>query len=65
MNTRGFTEKDILNACIRGDKEAWDAFVEKYTNLIYHTVHKALKKYSSDYLYHEIEDIHNSIFCLC
>lgn len=62
MDIRSLSEKDLLNACCTGDKNAWDAFVEKYTNLIYHTVHKTLKTYYSDFLYQDVEDIHNSIF---
>tara|TARA_B100001971_G_C17844139_1_gene360124 strand:- start:44 stop:604 length:561 start_codon:yes stop_codon:yes gene_type:complete len=58
MDANNHSEKDMLNACFTGDKEAWDAFVEKYTNLIYHTIHKN----NADFLYHEVEDIHNSIF---
>ena len=62
MDFGRFSEKDLLNACIRGNKKAWDAFVERYTNLIYHTIHKTLKTYHSDFLYQDLEDIHNSVF---
>lgn len=61
MNTE-LTEKDLLNLCIRGGKYAWDLFVERYTDLVYHTIHKTLRIYCPDYLYHDLEDIHNSIF---
>jgi len=56
------TEKELLNACFQGDKTAWDAFVEKYTDLIYHTIHKTLRMYFPDFLYQDLEDVHNSIF---
>ena len=62
MDANSLSEKDMLNACLTGDKNAWDAFVEKYTNLIYYTLHKTLKTYYSDFLYQDVEDIHNSIF---
>jgi RNA polymerase sigma-70 factor (ECF subfamily) len=56
------TEQDLLSSCIEGDKRAWDTFVEKYTNLIYHTARRVLDRYYADYLYNELEDIHNGIF---
>lgn len=62
MKFNKYSEKDLLTACIQGDKNAWDVFVEKYTDLVYHTIHKTLKMYYSDFLYQELEDIHNSIF---
>ena len=62
MDFGRLSEKDLLNACIQGDKRAWDAFVERYTNLIYHTIHKTRKTYHSDFLYQDLEDIHNSVF---
>ena len=49
---------------INGNKAAWDSFVERYTNLIYHTINKILRLHNSDLLYDDIEDIHNSIFLL-
>ena len=62
MDISKFPEKELLNTCIQGSKEAWDVFVEKYTNLIYHTINKTLKTYSSDFLYQVVSDIHNSVF---
>ena len=62
MNFNPCSEKELLTACIQGDKAAWDVFVEKYTDLIYHTIHKTLKMYCPDFLYQDLEDIHNSIF---
>lgn len=61
MNTE-LSEKDLLNSCIQGDKTAWDLFVEKYTDLVYHTLHKTLKIYCSSFMYQDLEDIHNSVF---
>ncbi len=36
MNFDKCSEKELLNACIQGDKKAWDVFVEKYTDLEKH-----------------------------
>jgi len=62
MKSGGNTEQDLLSACIEGNKHAWDTFVEKYTNLIYHTTRRVLDRYYADYLYNELEDVHNGIF---
>ncbi|MFQ5965379.1 MAG: RNA polymerase sigma factor [Candidatus Scalinduaceae bacterium] len=62
MDFDRLSEKELLNACIQANKEAWDAFVEKYTNLIYHTINKTLKSYYTDYLYQDSSDIHNNVF---
>ncbi|ODS31605.1 MAG: RNA polymerase sigma factor [Candidatus Scalindua rubra] len=62
MDFDKLSEKELLNACIQGSKEAWDAFVEKYTNLIYHTINKTLKIYYADHLYQDSSDIHNDVF---
>lgn len=62
MDSDSLSEKELLNACIVGNKEAWDAFVEKYTNLIYHTINKTLKTYYADHLYQDSSDIHNNVF---
>jgi len=32
-----------LNACIAGDREAWDAFVERYSGVIYAAVHRTMR----------------------
>jgi len=61
MNTE-LSEKDLLNSCIQGDKTAWDKFVEKYTDLVYHTIHKTLKIYCPNFMCQDLEDIHNSVF---
>lgn len=62
MDFDTFTEKELLASCIQGSKEAWDVFVEKYTDLVYHTIHKTLRMYYPEFLYQDLEDIHNSIF---
>lgn len=64
MDIDNLSEKELLNTCIQGSKEAWDTFVEKYTNLIYHTINKTLKTYYADHLYQDSSDIHNNVF-LC
>ena len=54
--------KEMLNALFTGDEEAKKAFLKKCTKLIYSYVDKTLKFYKADFLYNEVEDIHNDIF---
>ncbi|MFQ5963671.1 MAG: RNA polymerase sigma factor [Candidatus Scalinduaceae bacterium] len=62
MDFDRLSEKELLNACIQANKEAWDAFVERFTNLVYHTINKTLKTYYADHLYQDLGDIHNNVF---
>jgi|TARA_B100002003_G_scaffold185121_1_gene173498 hypothetical protein len=43
MDFDNLSEKELINTCIQESKEAWDAFVEKYTELIYHAINKLLQ----------------------
>lgn len=36
-------ERDLLKACLEGNKAAWDSFIQRYTDLIYHTIYRILK----------------------
>ena len=31
-------EQSLIAGCVRGEKAAWDAFVEQYAKLVYHTI---------------------------
>jgi RNA polymerase sigma-70 factor (ECF subfamily) len=31
-------EQSLIADCVRGDKAAWDSFVERYSKLVYHTI---------------------------
>lgn len=60
-------EKDIeflnfLYKCANKDKRAWDIFVEKYSNLIYNYIIRALKIYDYPFRYDEVDDIFESVF---
>ena len=57
MDFDSLSEKELLIECIQGRKQAWDAFVEKYKNLIYHTIYKTFKGLHTD-----TDDICNSVF---
>ena len=43
MDYDNLSEKEMINTCVQESKEARDAFVEKYTELIYHAINKLLQ----------------------
>ncbi len=59
---RNNSDKTLLEACIRGERHAWDQFVEQYSNLIYHAIRRTFNLYSFNFHYHDIEDLHNGVF---
>jgi len=62
MDFDNLSEKELLKVCIQGSEDAWHAFVEKYTNLIYHTIYRTLESHNADHLFQDSSDIHNSVF---
>jgi RNA polymerase sigma factor (sigma-70 family) len=55
-------EKHLLAGCIRGDKACWDAFVQQYSNLVYHTIRKTLTLHHVDSRDEVIEDLYQEFF---
>jgi RNA polymerase sigma factor (sigma-70 family) len=55
-------EKDLLARCIRGDKQAWDHFVLKYSKLIWHSLYQTLKYKNPPIQSETIEDLHQDVF---
>lgn len=37
------TDIEFVQRCVKGDKRAWDEFIDKYSRLIYNYIHSALK----------------------
>ncbi|KHE90602.1 MAG: sigma-70 family RNA polymerase sigma factor [Candidatus Scalindua rubra] len=61
MDTEDFTDKELLDACIQGDEKSWDVFVNKNTNLIYHTIRQVLNTYGIELRTQQKNDIHNNL----
>jgi len=55
-------EKTLLAGCVKGDKAAWDAFVQQYSNLVYHTIRKTLVSYSNPPRDDDIEELFQEFF---
>lgn len=58
------TEQDKISiaGCVRGDKAAWDAFVQQFSSLVYSTIYKTLTLHYSDCREQQVEDLYQEFF---
>jgi RNA polymerase sigma factor (sigma-70 family) len=56
------TDHRILQGCIAGDIKAQDAFVRRFSNLIYQTVQGTLRARNLPLHKPDLEDLHNTVF---
>lgn len=60
MNDLEFVQK-----CVKGDKETWDAFLDRYSRLIYSYIHSILKlKGANQSLQDKVNDLFQEVFYL-
>ncbi|MBI3990532.1 MAG: sigma-70 family RNA polymerase sigma factor [Candidatus Omnitrophica bacterium] len=55
---------EFVQRCVKGDKQAWDELVEKYSSLIYNYIHSVLKIKGHNFPQDNINDLFQEIF-LC
>ena len=55
-------EKTLIESCLLGEKTAWDAFVQQYSNLVYHTIRKTLTLHHTESRDEVIEDLYQEFF---
>jgi len=56
---------EFVQRCVKGDKQAWDEFVDKYSRLIYNYIHSILKlKGVNQFSQDNIRDLFQDIFLL-
>ena len=58
-------EKTLIAACVNGDKTAWDAFVQQYGGLVYHTIYKTLTLHHASLHHADAEDLFQEFFVSC
>jgi len=51
-----------LSACLRGDKRAWDAFVERYARVIFAAVQRALRMHAPQANDADVQDAAQEVF---
>ncbi len=55
-------EKKHLEACLKGEKSAWDTFVLQYSSLVYHTIKTMLSLYHTEPRPDIVEDLYQEFF---
>jgi len=55
-------ERQLLVRCISGDRQASDAFVRQYSDLVYRTVQYTLLNRNVRFTPMDLEDLHNTVF---
>lgn len=56
------TDLEFAHRCVRGEKQAWDEFVDKYSHLIYNYIYSVLKTKGFRLTQENINDIFQEIF---
>ena len=63
METENATDLNLIQECISGEnKTAWEAFVKKYSKLIWNSIHKTFRRYAFQYTAEDSEDMYSAIF---
>lgn len=55
-------EQVLIDRCLEGDQAAWSNFVERYTDLVFSSIHHSLRARNARMSSDEVEDLHNGIF---
>lgn len=56
------TDLEFIQKCVKGDKQSWDEFVDKYSRLIYNYIYSVLNSAGSQLPQDNISDIFQEIF---
>lgn len=54
-------EKSLLIGCCKGDRRAQEAFVHRFSNLVYNTVLNTFKAKNAAWQPQDVEDLHNTV----
>ncbi len=63
MSIPDIPEKELLAKCIRGDKQAWNLLILRYSKLISHSLYHTLKHKNPPIQPEVIDDLHQEVFC--
>lgn len=55
-------ERTLIAGCVKGEKAAWGAFVQLYSNLVYHTIRKTLTLHHTDRRDDVVEELYQEFF---
>ena len=62
MHYKKLSDKDLLACCFRGEKAAWDAFVNRFSKLIYHSIYKAFRATNLPFDLQVTDDLYQEVF---
>jgi len=55
-------DRRLISKCLKGDREASERFVRRFSGIIYHTVRDTLNIKGIPFTQQDLEDLHNTIF---
>ncbi len=55
-------ERDLVRRCVEGDRKAWEAFVRRFSPVVYAAIHHAFRRWARPHDPDEIADLHDAIF---
>lgn len=55
-------ESALIAGCVKGDKASWDAFVNQYSSLVYHTIRKTFTAYHAEPNSDLVDDLFQEFF---
>lgn len=56
------SDYELLQGCIAGRRQAWNAFVERFTRYVYYLIRLTAKKHATEFGPEETADLHNDLF---
>jgi len=57
------TEQALLSRCLKKeDPSAWERFVQRYSNLIWSSIHRTFRSYSFSSIPEDAEDVYSAVF---
>lgn len=56
------SERELLDRCLSGEKQAWNTFVGQYSRLVYDSIIRTFNRLSSSRGNDVIGDLHNDVF---
>jgi RNA polymerase sigma-70 factor (ECF subfamily) len=62
MDRTKLSERDLLLACFQDEAGAWDAFVNRFSKLIYHTIYQTLRAKDFPFDFQILDDVFQEVF---
>ncbi|MCG2704526.1 MAG: sigma-70 family RNA polymerase sigma factor [Candidatus Omnitrophica bacterium] len=58
------SDKELVLSCLGGAPDAWSAFIDKFSSLVYWAIKRKLNRYCPAYLKSDAEDLYQRVFAL-